>query len=243
MPNQRVSKTRAAAKGRKAVGGMRKTGMSTNLKLTYGLLGVVLFVIAAVVVFAKTDSPAPADPAAVQASMVRDNSHRLDTAADGKVTVVEFLDFECEVCGAAYPGVEQLRKDYAGKITYVVRYFPLPGHLNSGNAAAAAQAAANQGKFEAMYHKLFETQTSWGDQQVDHTKTFEGFARDLGLDMDRYLADVAAAATAERVELDRNDGVAAGVRGTPTFFVNGQRLEGQPTYDNLKAAVDAALAG
>lgn len=65
--------------------------------------------------------------------------------------LVEFLDFECESCGALFPIVEQLRSDYAGEITYVVRYFPLPGHVNSMNAAVAAEAAAQQGEFEAMY--------------------------------------------------------------------------------------------
>ncbi|MEV0453855.1 DsbA family protein [Catellatospora methionotrophica] len=223
----------------------KKTSSGINTKIAIGAAGVILFVITAIAVFARTDSPATQSPTtgAPAASMVREDSHRLDVAADGKVTVVEFLDFECESCGAAYPGVEQLRKDYAGKITYVVRYFPLPGHRNSGTAAAAAQAAANQGKFEDMYHKLFETQSTWGESQDDKSAVFAGFARELGLDMARFEADVASEQTKARVEADRTDGVAAGVRGTPTFFINGQQFQGQPSYDGLKAAVDAALAG
>ncbi|MGO8609127.1 DsbA family protein, partial [Rhizobium johnstonii] len=81
----------------------------------------------------------------------------------GAVTVVEFLDFECEACGAAYPYVEELRTQYAGKITYVARYFPLPGHFNSTNAAIAAESAGRQGKFEEMYNALFQSQAEWGE--------------------------------------------------------------------------------
>ncbi|MEU8001482.1 thioredoxin domain-containing protein [Catellatospora sp. NPDC049111] len=217
-----------------------------NTKIAIGAAGVVLFLITAIAVFARTDSPA-AQPASgdgpAAASMVREDSHILDTAADGKVTVVEFLDFECEACGAAYPGVEQLRKEYEGKITYVVRYFPLPGHRNSGTAAAAAQAAANQGKFEDMYHKLFETQSKWGESQDDMSAMFAGYARELGLDMARFESDAASEQTKSRVEVDRKDGIAAGVKGTPTFFINGKKFEGRPDYAGLKQAVDAALAG
>lgn len=225
-------------KGRKPAAKPAPKGLSRNLKLTLGVLAAVLAIVGAAVYFAADSAPA-----AEETNLVRADSHRISTAADGKVTVVEFLDFECPSCGAAYPGVEQLRTEYAGRITYVVRQFPLDMHPNAANAAAAAQAAANQGKFEAMYRKLFETQASWGGQDTDHSATFAGYARELGLDLDRFQADVVAQATADRVAADRADGVAAGVRGTPTFFVNGKLFDGQPTYANLKAAVDAALAG
>ncbi|WP_166389098.1 DsbA family protein [Catellatospora methionotrophica] len=213
--------------------------MSTNLKFTLGVLAAVVLIVGGAVFFAMKGSAEP-DAAA---NLVRADSHRISTAADGKVTIVEFLDFECPSCGAAYPAVEQLRKDYAGKITYVVREFPLDMHPNAMNAAAAAEAAARQGKFEAMYNKLFSTQQTWGGQQADHAKTFDGYAQELGLDMARYRADVASQPVLDRIEADRADGAAAGARGTPTFFVNGELFDKQATYANLKAAVDSALAG
>lgn len=233
-----------AARSRKASGkatrALRRSGMSTNLKVTLALLGAVLIGLTALFVVVQRGSGDARAAAAER--VVRADSHRLSVAADGKVTIVEFLDFECPSCGAVYPAVEQLRAEYAGRINYVVRNYPLPMHANAMNAALAVEAAANQDAFEGMYQKLFESQSSWGNQQQDHAATFEGFARELGLDLPRYRADLADPATAARISTDQQDGTAAGVTGTPTFFLNGERLDGQSTYAGLKAAIDAALA-
>ncbi|RWR24338.1 hypothetical protein D8Y24_05430 [Agrococcus lahaulensis] len=95
--------------------------------------------------------------------LVDESTHILDDAGPDAPVVVEFLDFECEVCGAVYPVMEELREEYDGEVTFAVRYFPLPGHFNSGNAAVAVEAAAQQGAFEAMYQRMFETQSEWGE--------------------------------------------------------------------------------
>ncbi|SDT07816.1 DsbA family protein [Actinoplanes derwentensis] len=186
--------------------------------------------------------PAKPTKSAEATQVVRDDSHRLSTAADGKVTVVEFLDFECEACGAAYPGVEKLRAEYGDKITYVVRYFPIASHPNAFNAAHAAEAAARQGKFEDMYVKLFDNQAAWGHTEQSRAPVFEQYASELGLDMTKFKADVAGPEVAERVKSDAADGTALGVQGTPTFFVNGEKYTEQPTYEALKATIDNALA-
>ena len=172
--------------------------------------------------------------------LVRPDSHKLDVAADGKATFVEFLDFECESCRAAFPAVEQLRKDYAGKVTFVVRYFPLPGHFNAERAARAVEAASGQGKFEQMYRKMYETQAEWGEQQVAADDRFRGFAKDLGLDLAAWDKAYNDPATLERIKRDVADGEALGVTGTPTFFLNGEKLEPESAQD-LIASIDAAL--
>lgn len=172
--------------------------------------------------------------------LVRDDSHRLSTAPDGKVTFVEFLDFECEACGAAYPLVEQLRQEYAGKVTFVARYFPIPSHANAETAAVAVEAAARQGRFEAMYQRMYESQAEWAEQQESKAEVFRAYAADLRLDMEAYDRAVADPATLERVLADRADGDSAGVQGTPTFFLNGTRLEPRSAED-LRAAIDSAL--
>lgn len=219
------------------------TGMSTNLKVTLALLAVAVAVFAGVMVANRSDGPAVSGNPAVQAqALVRPDSHRLSTAADGKVTVVEFLDFECESCLAAYPDVERLRKEYRDRITYVVRYFPIASHPNALNAAHAAEAAAAQGKFEAMYVKLFDNQAVWGHKQQSQVEVFVGYARELGLDVNRFRADVASPAVDARVRADASDGAVVGVQGTPTFFINGGQFDSDPTYEPLKAAIDAALA-
>jgi protein-disulfide isomerase len=154
---------------------------------------------------------------------------------------VEFLDFECEACRAAYPMVEQLRKDYAGKVTFVARYFPLQGHFNGERAARAVEAAAEQGKYEAMYQKMFDTQTEWGEQQVPADDTFRGFAKELGLDVAAWEKAYNDPATLKRIKKDVADGASLGVQGTPSFFLNGKKLEPQ-SFEDFKAAIDAALA-
>lgn len=223
--------------------------MTKNLKISLALVALVLAVVAALLAANRTpdatsdaSADAGADAQVAPADvLVRKDSHRLSTAKDGKVTVVEFLDLECESCRAAFPHVEQLRKEYEGRVTFVMRYFPIPSHKNAELAARAVEAAAAQGKLEAMYQKMYETQESWGDQQVSHEKTFRGFAEELGLDMKKFEADWKDPATAKRVEKDRKDGLALGVQGTPTFFVNGKRPQIQ-SPDDFKAAIEAELA-
>lgn len=185
-----------------------------------------------------TAAPSPA-PAEV---LVREDSRYLDDAEDARVTVVEFLDFECEACRAQFPVMERIREEYDGRIDFVVRYFPLPGHANSRPAAAAVEAAARQGALEEMYTRMYETQAEWGESREDQSAVFAGFAADLGLDVDRFTADMESEEVAARVQADFDDGVALGVKGTPTIFVNGVRTPGMPAYGELAELIDAGLA-
>ena len=165
----------------------------------------------------------------------------LSQAPNEKAVLVEFLDFECEACRAAYPFVEELRAEYSDTVTFVNRYFPLPGHPNSMTAAIAVEAAAQQGQYDAMYQQMFETQEQWSHTTEDRGPVFRGFAEDLGLDMAAFDAAVADPATEDRVRLDVADGTALGVRGTPTFFLDGQLLT-PDSLEQFRAEVDAAAA-
>jgi protein-disulfide isomerase len=221
--------------------------MTKNLKATLTVVLVAAGVLALLLLLNRPSTPEPAPQEATAAGtvvpselLVRENSHRLSTAADGKVTFVEFLDFECEACGAAYPSIEQLRGEYGDRVAFVARYFPLPSHVNAENAAVAVEAAAQQGRFEAMYQRMFDTQSTWGEQQVSQAPRFRQFAADLGLDMTAYDNAVADPATLERVRADQRDGRAAGVEGTPTFFLNGVQLQPR-SIDDLRAAIDREL--
>ncbi|GAB3693119.1 thioredoxin domain-containing protein [Saccharopolyspora sp. ID03-671] len=222
--------------------------MTTNLKLSVLVATVATIVVAVLLVATRPSGPSgqvaePAPSAPVPAEvLVRPDSHKLSTAPDGAVTVVEFLDLECEACRAAFPVVEQLRQEYAGRVTFVMRYFPIPSHRNSDLAARSVEAAGQQGKLEEMYRKMYETQAQWGDQQVDHRATFVGFARELGLDVATFEAALDAPTTAERVQADFREGINIGVEGTPTFFVNGRHLSAMPTYETLRAAIERELA-
>lgn len=211
-----------------------------TLEVTLAVSALAIGVLAAVVLFQVTSEP-DADVADPAGAVVRADSHVLDDVGEDAPTLVEFLDFECESCAAAYPVVEDLRERYAGRLNVVLRYFPIDGHANARNAAHAVEAAARQGELESMYARMFETQAAWGDQQIDHSARFRGYAEELGLDLEQYDADVASEDVAARVERDFQDGRAAGVSGTPTFFLDGRPLEitsVQSFYD----AVDRALA-
>lgn len=188
---------------------------------------------------ATSSTSAPVDD---PGALVRDNSHRLNSVPDSDVTFVEFLDFECEACRAAFPMVEQLRTEYGDRVNFVVRYFPIQSHFNAQRAARAVEAAARQGTFEPMYKKMFETQSQWGEQQVPADATFRGFASEMGLDMVTFDTDYNDPATLERINIDVADGEALGVRGTPTIFLNGEQLEFR-TYNDMSNAVDQALRG
>lgn len=215
--------------------------MSTNLRISAAVVvGFALVIAAMVLLSGASNRGQAADAGAGPAQVVHDDSHRLSTAAEGAPVFVEFLDFECESCRAAFPAVEQLREEYGDRVTFVVRYFPIPSHANAENAAVAVEAAAQQGQLEAMYRRMFETQTEWGEQRESKADVFRGFAQDLGLDMDAYDRAVADPATLERVRRDRDDGAALGVEGTPTFFLDGERIQ-PSSLDDLRAQFDAAL--
>jgi protein-disulfide isomerase len=213
--------------------------LSQNAKLSFAI--VFLFVLGAVI-FASTRGGGPvSSEAASDPKTVRSDSHKLSSAKDGKVDLVEFLDFECEACLAQFPVMERIREEYAGRINLVIRYFPLAGHSNSENAARAVEAAANQGAFEEMYKKMYETQKEWGESQDSKADLFVEFARELGLDEARFMADVDDPATAERVAKDQKDGIGLGVQGTPTIFLNEEELPPMPSYELLKERIDALL--
>ncbi|MFD3752941.1 DsbA family protein, partial [Streptomyces cyaneofuscatus] len=136
--------------------------------------------------------------AAAQAQPVRESSHRLTSPERSELTVVEFLDFECEACGAVYPAVEKLREEYGDRVTFIARYFPMPGHKNGQLAARTVEAAAQQGKFEEMYGKLLTTQAQWGEADESKEPLFRAYAGELGLDVEKFTAVLNVPATTER---------------------------------------------
>lgn len=201
---------------------MKETTKQTKIGVVFALVAVTLF--GGAILYQKLAAPEPVEAAERNSIALRADSHRLNTAEDGKVTLVEFLDFECEACGAAYPFVEQLREQYDGRVTFVARYFAIPSHKNANNAAYAVESAARQGKFEEMYKRMYDTQTQWGESQDSQSDLFRSFAEDLRLDMTEYDADVKSPEVAARVQKDIDDGAKLGVSGTPTFFLNGQQF-------------------
>ncbi|WP_242498238.1 DsbA family protein [Nocardioides glacieisoli] len=216
---------------------------------TKAALAVAAIIVAAIGgVFVSNQLQGGNEPAAAQVesaiadgAIVRDDSRILGEEGSSGVTFVEFLDFECEACGAAFPIVEDLREKYAGEVTFVIRYFPLPSHFNSSRAARAVESAARQGQLEAMYSRMYETQAEWGEAGEPKDDLFRSFAEDLGLDMDQFDADYASQEVEDRVARDVADGESLGVSGTPTFYVDGELFQPE-TVEDFSAVLDEALA-
>ncbi len=162
--------------------------------------------------------------------------------AGATVTVIEYLDFECEACGAYFPLVKRLSQEYKDKVLFVSRYFPLPGHKNGMTSALAVEAAGRQGKYWEMYDLVFEEQKKWGERSAADPTIFERYAEQLGLDMERFRQDVGSQEVKDRVLRDRDSGNQLGVNGTPSFFLNGKKIQNPQGYEAFKALLDNALA-
>jgi protein-disulfide isomerase len=220
--------------------------MNSSTKLGLILTGALLAIVALVVgVLFLVQPPKPevaTNPETQLPSTFAADTHVLSEAETGQIVLVEFLDFECEACGAFHPYVEELRAEYGDQVTFAFRYFPLPSHGNSVNAALAVEAAARQDRLEDMYNKLFTTQAIWGEKgQESQAPLFREFAEELGLDLAQYDQDVADPDVLARVLSDFDAGVSLGVQSTPSFFLNDERLTLQ-SFEDLRAAIEAAIA-
>lgn len=160
---------------------------------------------------------------------------------DAPVTVVEYLDFECEACGAYYPVVKRLSEEFENEVRFISRYFPLPGHKNSMTSALAVEAAGRQGKYWEMHNIVFENQRDWGERQAPDPKIFENYARQIGLDMDQYGKDIALQELKDRIERDRRSGQKLNLQGTPSFFLNGEKIENPRGYEDFKTLLQSAI--
>ena len=221
----------------------RQTGRREAIVLAaIGVPVLVIAAIAVVVAGGSTSSPSRTSGASFGAGagspppLVYPDSPALGPV-DAPVTLVEFLDPECESCRAAYPIVKQLLADYGQQVRLVVRY--VPGHNNSALAAAAIEEAGRQGRYWETLEYFFEKQPEWGEQQAPQTETFLRYGAELGLDVDELRAALDSP-DLTKVERDEADGQALGIRGTPTFFVNGRMVE-ELSEQALRAAIDAAL--
>lgn len=171
--------------------------------------------------------------------LIREDSPILGSP-DAPVTIVEFLDPECEACRAAYPAVKQLLDTYGEDIRLVVRYLPL--HNNSILAAAATEAAGLQDKYWEMQEELFVHQSDWGEQQTPQTQKFIGYAEEIGLDIEKFIDDLDDPDIRAKIERDHADAQALGLTGTPSFFINGERVD-PLSIDRMIEMIEAGIRG
>ncbi len=161
---------------------------------------------------------------------------------DSPVTITEFVDFQCEACYAYYPFVKQVKEQYKDQVRFQIRNFPITsGHKFAMQAAKNAEAAARQGKFWEMHDKIFEGQKMW-ERTTDPQSYFDQYAQSIGLDMDKFKADRISSDVNAAVNKDLQDIQALGGTGTPTFVINGKKVENPgPTAETLSKMIEDAL--
>lgn len=161
---------------------------------------------------------------------------------DSKVTLTEFVDFQCEACYAYYPHVKQVKEKYKDRVRFEIRNFPIESsHQFARLAARYAEAAARQGKFFEMHDMILEGQKSW-EQTQNPQSTFDGYAQAIGLDMNKLKSDYQSAEVNAVINRDLADVKALGGDGTPTFVLNGKKIESPgPSVEALSKVLDDAL--
>lgn len=149
------------------------------------------------------------------------NTDHSEGNVEASLTIVEYGDYQCPYCGAAYPILQEIMSQFNNQIRFVFRNFPLSEiHPYARAAALAAEAAALQGKFWEMHDSIFENQQHLSESFL------AGLAEKLNLNVPQYKKDIESVEVAEKVDADFESGIISGVNGTPSFYVNGQKFDG-----------------
>lgn len=162
---------------------------------------------------------------------------------NASVTVVEYADFQCPACRSYFPITQQLVDKYGDRVKFQFRHFPLVQiHQNAMIAHRAAEAAGRQGKFWEMHDLLYSRQTAWQDSK-NATAIMEDYAAELGLNMDQFKADFASESVNDTIQADIKAGQALGANSTPTFIINGKKIDKLPTdVAGFSQLIDEQLA-
>jgi protein-disulfide isomerase len=166
---------------------------------------------------------------------VSEDRDHIQGRADAAVTLVEYGDYECPYCGAAYPIIKEVQARMGERLRFVFRNFPIStSHPHAEQAAEAAEAAATRGRFWEMHDLLYENQKRLRDEDL------RGYAEKLGLDVESFAKELAEHVHAARVREDFMSGVRSGVNGTPTFYIDGARHDDAYDVETLVAALERA---
>lgn len=214
--------------------------MTQEVKILAGVGAVTAAILVAAVTFlgGSSSNTATSTQKADPEVLVRADSNKIGSSS-AKVTLVEFGDYQCPACGAAYPIVKRIIEDYSGKIKFVFRNFSFLGP-ESDWAANAAECAGEQGKFWQYYDYIYEHQS--GENKGAFSKdNLKSFAKTLNLDTSKFSTCVDSNKYLSKVVSDTNDGKALGVNSTPTFYLNGEQIRGVVPYDSLKTKIDSLL--
>ena len=195
----------------------------------------VIFILASFFLFAsrltmadETDETQPVLPTVGNSPVFGD--------VQAPVQIIEFTDFECHFCGQAQPPLQQTLKTYSTQVSLVFKNFPLSMHRHAHTAHLAAMCAHEQGKFWEYRNVLFQ------NQQALKRSDLLSYAKNLNLDSESFAKCLDEEKYASKIEEDQNEGIRAGVMGTPMFFVNGEMLSGAVPFSEFQQLIDRKLA-
>lgn len=163
-------------------------------------------------------------------------------AVSPKVVLVEYSDFQCPACKAYHPLVEQVLSEHKDVLAFTYRHFPLPNHKNAELAARSAEAAGTQGKFWEMTALIFDGQSNWSEEDaIGATKFFADYAGVLKLDIKKWETDRESQAVKNKVANDKKTGEQSGVNSTPSFYLNGKKMQSSKNAAEFKALIEHAI--
>lgn len=200
-------------------------------KIVYWLV-IAGFIVTGVVIGVKSLNNSK--PQSFQATIVSLDDWTMGSK-EAKNTLIEYSDFQCPACAAYYPMLKKLNQDFENNIQFVYRHFPLPQHNNAKPSAYAAESAGKQGKFWEMHDLIFENHDEWAAKSNSETKEiFIKYASSLNLDIEKFKNDFDSQEIKNRVENDSKTGFKLKINATPTFFLNGKKLQNPRSYDEFK---------
>ncbi|MBD0372915.1 MAG: thioredoxin domain-containing protein [Pyrinomonadaceae bacterium] len=219
--------------------------------LPFAIIAIVLL---SAVVFATLLLRAPRKPASSQPSIATGSGKpagpqpgadppRSRGKENAPVTIEEFGDLQCPPCAALHPELQRLEKEYGDRLRVIFRHFPLTQmHPDALEAAQAAEAAGEQGKFWEMHDWMYLEQQRWATSG-NARQVFLQQAQNMGLNVEKFRQDMNSAEVKQRIIQDYNRGISLGVLGTPTLFINGRQVTSeQMTDEGLHALINSSLA-
>lgn len=199
----------------------------------YILIGLIVVAFVGFVMYSKTSEP----------QIQSEGSSNYYGKLDSKIELTEFVDFQCEACFAFYPTVKEVKEKYKDRVKFRVGYFPISNsHKFARMGAANAEAAAKQGKFWEMHDKIFEGQKTW-EQSQNPQEYFDQYAQEIGLNMTKLKNDINDPVTSATINADLAEVKRIGGDGTPTFVLNGKKIENpENSVEAFSKVLDEALA-
>lgn len=216
----------------------------TTAAWTWGGVGLVAVLAVGAALWGRGRPPSqspPADEGTPILSAISASDH-VKGNRDARVVLIEYSDFQCPACGAYYPVTKQLVEEFGADMAFVYRHFPLRQvHEHADLAARAAEAAGKQDTFWDMHDVIFERQEEWSNER-NAEELFLRYADELGLNVEQLRNDMDSKEVRGKVTADARSGARAGVNATPTFFLNGEKLQHPRTVEAFASLIREAVS-